>query len=243
MSTPHNEANIGDIAKTVIMPGDPLRVKYIAENFLENAKLVNSVRGMYAYTGTYKGKELTIMGSGMGMPSMGIYCYELYKFYGVENIIRIGSCGAHLSSLKLFDIILSEQAYTESNFALTLNNDNCHLAKSSDDLNTIIENTADDLDINIVKGTTACTDCFDLYMTTRAKELLKRAPKDINVIAAEMEAFALFYTAKLFGKKASCIMSVVDLSFQEEPAQATAEERETGLNNMLKLALESASRI
>ena len=105
MPTPHNEANSNDIASTVIMPGDPLRAKYIAENFLSNAKLVNQIRGMYAYTGDYKGKKLTIMASGMGMPSMGIYCYELYKFYNVENIIRIGSCGGYKPNLQLFDII------------------------------------------------------------------------------------------------------------------------------------------
>ena len=116
MSTPHNEAQLGDIAKTVIMPGDPLRAKYIAENFLENFKLVNQVRGMYAYTGTYKGQTLTIMASGMGMPSIGIYSYELYKFYNVENIIRIGSCGGYKPELKLFDIILSEKVFSERQF-------------------------------------------------------------------------------------------------------------------------------
>ena len=113
MSTPHNEAKIGEIAKTVIMPGDPLRAKYIAENFLDNYKLVNSVRGMYAYTGIYKGKEITVMAHGMGIPSIGIYCYELYKIYGVENIIRIGSCGAYKPELKLFDIVLSENTFLE----------------------------------------------------------------------------------------------------------------------------------
>ena len=131
MSTLHNEANIGEIAKTVIMPGDPLRAKYIAENFLEDYKLVNSVRGMYAYTGTYKGKEITVMAHGMGMPSIGIYCYELYKVYGVENIIRIGSCGAYLPELKLFDIVLSENVFSESNFALTLNNEDCHIVSAN----------------------------------------------------------------------------------------------------------------
>ena len=129
MSTPHNEAKLGVIAKTVIMPGDPLRAKYIAENFLEDYKLVNKVRNIYAYTGKYKDKEITIMASGMGMPSMGIYCYELYKVYGVENIIRIGSCGAYLPELKLFDIILSENVFSESNFALTLNNEDCHIVE------------------------------------------------------------------------------------------------------------------
>ena len=127
MSTPHNEANLGEIAKTVIMPGDPLRAKYIADNFLSDAKLVNSVRGMYAYTGFYKNKKITVMASGMGMPSMGIYSYELFKFYDVENIIRIGSCGAYKPELKLFDIILAQNTFSESNFALTLNNEASHI--------------------------------------------------------------------------------------------------------------------
>ena len=148
MPTPHNEANINDIAKTVIMPGDPLRAKYIAENFLENYKLVNQVRGMYAYAGTYNKKRITIMASGMGMPSMGIYAYELYKFYNVENIIRIGSCGSYMPNLKLFDIILTNKVFSESNFALTLNNDNCHIIESDKDLNSVIEKTADITNIN-----------------------------------------------------------------------------------------------
>ena len=243
MSTPHNEANVGEIAETVIMPGDPLRAKYIAENFLENYSLVNSVRNTYAYTGTYKGKRLTVMASGMGMPSMGIYCYELYKFYNVENIIRIGSCGGYAPTLKLFDIILSEQAYSESNFALTMNNENCHLVQSNTELNNILEKTARELNINIFKGTTACTDCFDLYMTTGSTEFLKRVPNELTIAGVEMEAFALFYTAKVLGKKASCLMSVVDLNFDKGAMQATAEERETGLNNMIKLALESAIKL
>ena len=158
MSTPHNEANVGDIAKTVIMPGDPLRAKYIAENFMDNYKLVNSVRGMYAYTGTYKGKEITIMAHGMGMPSVGIYTYELFKFYDVENIIRIGSCGGYKPELKLFDIILTENVFSESNYALTLNNDNCHITSSSNELNSIIEKVAKESDIKLVTGNTVCND-------------------------------------------------------------------------------------
>ncbi len=240
MSTPHNEATKGDIAKTVIMPGDPLRAKYIAENFLENYKLVNSVRGMYAYTGTYKGKELTIMAHGMGMPSVGIYSYELYKFYDVENIIRIGSCGGYLPELKLFDIILSEQVFSESNYALTLNNDNCHIIESSKELNSIIKETSEELDINITTGNTVCTDCFDVYMTD-VNKFLERIPNKFNPISAEMEAFALFYNAKLLNKKAACLMSVVDSKFITDIA--TAEQRQSGLNNMIKLALESALKI
>lgn len=240
MSTPHNEANKGDIAKTVIMPGDPLRAKYIVENFFDSYKLVNNVRGMYAYTGLYKGKEISVMASGMGMPSMGIYSYELYKFYDVENIIRIGSCGGYLPELKLFDIVLSENVFSESNFALTLNNDNCHMVSSNNELNSIIENTAITDDIKIVKGNTVCTDCFDVYMTD-VNKFLQRIPDNFNPVSAEMEAFALFYNAKLLNKKASCLMSVVDSKFITDIA--TTEERQTGLNNMIKLALDSAIRI
>ena len=239
MSTPHNEANRGDIAKTVIMPGDPLRAQYIVENFFEDYKIVNSVRGMYAYTGTYKGKELTIMAHGMGMPSVGIYSYELYKFYDVENIIRIGSCGAYLPELKLFDIVLSENVFSESNYALTLNNDNCHIISSSNKLNSIIENTAKENNISITKGNTVCTDCFDVYMTD-VNKFLERVPTGFNPVSAEMEAFALFYNAKLLNKKASCLMSVVDSKFIEDIA--TPEERQTGLDNMILLALNSAAK-
>lgn len=240
MSTPHNEANKGDFAKTVIMPGDPLRAKYIVENFFDDYKLVNQIRGIYAYTGTYNGKQLSVMAHGMGMPSVGIYSYELYKFYDVENIIRIGSCGAYKPELKLFDIILSENVFSESNYALTLNNEICHITSSNNDLNSIIESTAKENNINLTKGNTVCTDCFDVYMTD-VNQFLERIPNDFNPISAEMEAFALFYNAKLLNKKASCLMSVVDSKFITDVA--TAEERETGLNNMIKLALDSAIKI
>ena len=240
MSTPHNEANKGDFAKTVIMPGDPLRAKYIAENFLDDYKLVNQVRGMFAYTGTYKGKEISIMAHGMGMPSVGIYSYELFKFYDVENIIRIGSCGGYKPELKLFDIVLSENVFSESNYALTLNNDDCHIVSSSKELNYIIENTAKETNINIINGNTVTTDCFDLYMTD-VNKFMERLPENFNPVSVEMEAFALFYNAKLLNKHASCLMSVVDSKFIKNVA--TAEERQTGLNNMIKLALDSAIKL
>ena len=240
MSTPHNEANKGDIAKTVIMPGDPLRAKYIAENFLDDYKLVNQVRGMLAYTGTYKGKEISVMAHGMGMPSVGIYSYELFKFYDVENIIRIGSCGGYKPELKLFDIVLSENVFSESNYALTLNNDDCHIVSSSKELNSIIENTAKETNTNIISGNTVSTDCFDVYMTD-VNKFLERLPENFNPVSVEMEAFALFYNAKLLNKKASCLMSVVDSKFIKNVA--TAEERQTGLNNMIKLALDAAIKI
>ena len=135
----HNEAKIDEIAKTVLMPGDPMRAKYIAETFLEDYKLVNNVRGMLAFTGKYKGKEITVMASGMGMPSIGIYCYELYKFYGVENIIRIGSCGGHVDYLKLLDVVLVSGSYTEGNFARNMTENECHFIKASEYLNEVIE--------------------------------------------------------------------------------------------------------
>lgn len=240
MSTPHNKANTEDIAKTVIMPGDPLRAKYIAENFLDNYKLVNDVRNMFAYTGFYKGHRITVMASGMGMPSMGIYSYELYKIYNVENIIRIGSCGSYIPELNLFDIVLSNDVFSEGNFALTLNNDDCHIVSSNLELNNIIENTAKENGIYVTIGNTICTDCFDVYMTD-VNKFLNRIPEGFNPVSAEMEAFALFYVAKMFNKKASCLMSVVDSKYIDKIA--TPEERESGLNNMIKLALEAAIKI
>ena len=238
--TPHNEANLGDIADVVLMPGDPLRAKYIADNFLDDVKLVNSVRNMFGYTGTYKGKKLSVFASGMGMPSMGIYSYELYKFYGVDSIIRIGSCGAYIKDLSLFDIVLSEKCYSEGNYAMTLNNDDCHLVSSNAELNNVIEKVAKDINIPIYKGNTVCTDCFDVYMTD-VNKFLSRIPEGLNPVSAEMEAFALFYNAQLLNKKAACLMSVVDSKFIEKIA--SPEERQNGLNAMIKLALESAIQI
>lgn len=238
--TPHIEAKIGEIAKTVLMPGDPLRAKLIAYTYLENAQLVSSVRNIYAYTGTYKGQKITVMASGMGIPSMGIYCYELYKVYGVENIIRLGSCGAYTEELHLLDLILVDRTYTESNFALTLNNDECNIVNASAELNAIIEKAALENNIAYTKGTTLCSDCFDYYMTDINK-LFERAPKDIDIIGAEMEAFALFYTAKMLNKKAGCILTVVDSHFDK--TELSSEDRQNSLNNMIKLGLESAIKI
>ena len=209
--TPHNEAKIEDISNIVLMPGDPLRAKYIADTFLDDAKLVNTVRNMFGYTGFYKGKKITVFASGMGMPSIGIYSYELYKFYNVDTIIRIGSCGAYNENLNLLDTILVDNAYTEGNYAYELNEEDCHIMNSSSDINKVIEDTA---------------------------KKLNRFPKDLNIIGAEMEAFALFYNAKLLGKKASCLLSVVDSHYKHQ--EISADERQTSLNSMIKLALESA---
>ena len=233
----HSNAKKEDIKKTVLMPGDPLRAKYIAENFLENARLVNTVRNILAYTGTYKGKEITVVSSGMGMASMGIYCYELYKFYDVENIIRIGSCGAYSSDLNIFDTILVNQAYTEGNFAYEWNGQDCHLIKSSLELNQVIEKCANELNMPYIKGNTLCSDCFDGYLES-VPNLIKRFPQNLNIIGAEMEAFALFYIANYLNKKASCLLTVVDSLYNNK--NISSEDREKSLNQMITLALESA---
>lgn len=233
----HNEAKKDEIAKTVIMPGDPLRAKYIAEKYLDDYKLVNRIRGMYAYTGYYKGQKVTVMAHGMGMPSMGIYAYELYNMYDVENIIRIGSCGAYSKELDLFDIVLTEKVYTESNFALTFNNEDCHLTSPSKMLNDKIYEAAQKMNVNLVKGETVCSEVFDVYMMDQEKFLSRVLEVVPNPVAAEMEAFALFYIAEVLNKNAACLMSVVDSKHITKVA--TSLEREKGLNQMIEIALES----
>lgn len=234
--TIHCNANKNDIEKNVLMPGDPLRAKYIAENFLTDVKLVNTVRNMLAYTGKYGDKKVTVFSSGMGMPSMGIYCYELYKFYDVENIIRIGSCGVYTPDIDLLDTILVDKTYTEGNFAYEWNSNDCHLMQADEELNASIEEVAKKLNIPYIKRNTLCSDCFDGYLDD-LNALLNRLPKDLNIIGAEMEAFALFYIAKYLNKKASCLLTVVDSLAKKQ--SSTVEEREKSLNNMIKLALES----
>lgn len=234
--TPHIEANYGEIAKTVLMPGDPLRAQLIANQYLENVKLVSSVRNIYAYTGTYKGKKLTVMASGMGIPSMGIYSYELYKYYDVENIIRLGSCGGYTKELKMFDLVLVDNTYTESNYALSMNNEDCYYVSSSNYLNSIIEETSKNTSIPIIKANTLCGEVFDKYMTNMNK-MLDRIPDKYNITGSEMEAFSLFYNAKLLNKNASCLLTVVDSYYYNE--EATSQQRQNSLNNMIKLGLES----
>ena len=236
--TPHNEAKKGDIAKIVLMPGDPLRAKYIADNFLSNVKQVNGIRNMLAYTGEYKEKTITVMAHGMGIPSVGIYAYELYKFYDVESIIRIGSCGGYSKDLELLDTILVDESYTESNFAYILNNDDCKRVKASDDINKIIEEVALEENIKYTKGNIFTSDVFDYYITDINK-VLERMPEDI--IGAEMESFGLFYLAKMLDKKAACLLTVVDLHYKK--GEISAEDRQNSLNDMIKLALEASLRI
>ena len=234
--TPHNEAKKEDIAKIVLMPGDPLRAKYIAENFLEDAKLVNSVRGMFAYTGTYKGKRLTVMGHGMGIPSVGIYVHELFSVYDVDCIIRIGSCGGYVESLNLKDIIVVNEGYSESTFAEVYNGGKEHSIAAQNSCNDVILETAKEMNLNVVQGNVHSSDAF-YSSTTNIEEL-------VNVhkcIAVEMESFALFHIANALNKKAGCILSVSDSLVKK--GELTPEERQTSLTNMIKLGLETAVKL
>lgn len=233
IETPHMKTDKNLVAKTVLLSGDPFRTKFIAENFLENVVLINEVRGMLGYTGYYKNKKITLMTSGMGMPSMGIYAYELYKFFDVENIIRIGSAGSFNKDVEIMDIILSSCSYTEGNFAYNFSNKKCFNVQSSDKLNEIILKKSKELNLNIKYGITFCAECFDPYLET--DEYRKRMPKD--TLAVEMEAFALFYLAKHFNRNASCLLTVSDNIVNKKAI--SSEERSKALTDMIKLALES----
>lgn len=236
----HNEAEKNQIAKVVLMPGDPLRAKYIAEKFLEDYNLVNSVRNIFAYTGKYKGKEVTVMASGMGMPSMGIYSYELYKFYDVDTIIRIGSCGAYKPELDLLDIVLIEKSYTEGNFAKSMTGVESHIVESDKTINELISKTAEENNIKCVKANIACTEYFDPYLDNPLA-LVERLPEEENILGSEMEAFALFYTAKQLNKKAACLVTVADSNYKKE--NLTSEQRQKALDDMIKLALDSSIKM
>lgn len=234
--TPHNEARKEDIAKVVLMPGDPLRAKYIAENFLDNYTVVNSVRGMLAYTGEYKGKRVTVMGHGMGIPSVGIYSYELFKFYDVDSIIRIGSCGSYREDVNLLDVILVDNAYSESTYALVQSGFEGNMTKSNDELNEKIKETAKELNIDVRYTNIHSSDVF-YSDTTDIKELYEK----YGCSAVEMESFGLFHNANVLGKKATCILTVSDSLVKS--GELTADERRTSLNDMIKLALESTLKI
>ena len=236
MSTPHNQANMGEIAKTVLMPGDPLRAKYIAETFLQDIVQFNTVRGMLGYTGSYNGKKVSVMGSGMGIPSIGIYSYELYKFYGVENIIRIGSCGSYKEDYKIYDVILVSGAYSKSTYAKLQSNDDEEIQKPTPELCEKLRDAADKLNIELKEGIVSSGDIF--YYE---EEVLPEVLKDMvahDCVAAEMESFGLFHNAKVCGKKAACLLTVSDSLVTHE--ETTAQERETSFTNMMKVALEAA---
>ena len=207
MSTPHNAAASGDIAKTVLMPGDPLRAKFIAETYLENPVQFNTVRNMFGYTGTYKGKKISVMGSGMGMASIGIYSYELYKFYEVENIIRIGSAGAYTDTLKLFDLVLADSAWSESTFAKAQADVDGDIQTPSAELNAEIEAAAARVNKPLTKARIHSSDVF--YHEDNVDGHREFFEKH-GCVCVEMESFALFHNAKILNKRAACLLTISD---------------------------------
>ena len=235
MATPHNAAAKGDIAKTVLMPGDPLRSKFIADNYLENAVLVNNTRGVQGYTGTYKGVPVSVMASGMGMPSIGIYSYELYSQYGVENIIRIGSAGSYTDKAKLFDVVLATGAYSESNYAVTQSGDTDDIQTPSAELNNALRRSAAAAGVPLIEGNIHSSDVFyreDSGARPTYWEILR---DEKGCLAVEMESFALFHNAKVLGKRAACLLTISD-SFVS-PEITTAEQRQTSFTAMMQVAL------
>ncbi len=235
MSTPHIEAEKGVIAKTVLMPGDPLRAKYIAETYLEDVVKFNNVRNMFGYTGTYKGKRISVMGSGMGMPSVGIYSYELYKFYDVENIIRIGSSGSYSEKLKIYDVILVEKSWSESSYAnVQAGTTGIDTIYPSSELNKELQAAAKKLNIPLTTCPIHSSDVF----YHKDFEAFYQVRDEHGCLAVEMESFALFHNAKITGKKAACLLTVSDSLITNEVT--TAEERQFAFTKMMDIALEAA---
>ena len=233
MSTPHNSAKMGDFAETVLLPGDPLRAKFIADNFLTDVVQVNTVRNMFGYTGYYKGKKVSVMGSGMGMPSIGIYCYELYAFYGVKTIIRVGSCGAYVPECKLFDIIIAQGACTNSNWSHQYGLPGAYSAIAD------FETLKKAYDVCQEKGYRAHVGNIlssDIFYNDQP-EVWKKWAK-MGCLGVEMESYALYATAASLGKKALCILTVSDSFISKE--ETTAEERQTSFKQMMEVALEVA---
>lgn len=233
MTTPHNSAKMGDIAETILLPGDPLRAKFIAETYLEDPVQFNAVRNMLGYTGAYKGKKVSVMGSGMGVPSIGIYSYELIHFYGVKNLIRVGSCGGFTEDLKLYDIILAMGACTNSNYAHQYSLPGTFSAIASWDLLYKAKQAAEKKNIDVKVGNILTSDVF---YTPDAEEYKKWA--GMNVIAVEMESYALYCNAAKAGANALTILTVSDSLATSD--KTTPEEREKGFTNMMEIALELA---
>ncbi|QVK20351.1 purine-nucleoside phosphorylase [Mycoplasmatota bacterium] len=222
------------IAKTVLMPGDPLRAKFIAEKFLTDIEQFNTVRGMLGFTGTYKGRKISVMGSGMGMPSIGIYSYELYKFYDVENIIRIGSSGSYIKELDLYQVVLVEDCWSESTYAKTQNGEELQILKANPELNKKLEKISEDLNVNIRKERIHSSDVFYREDFTEYIDILEKT----GATCVEMESFALFHNANVTGKKAACLLTISDNLVTHEVT--TSSERENAFTNMMKIALEMA---
>ena len=226
-----------DIADIVLMPGDPLRAKYIAENFLTDAKLVTNIRNMLGYTGYYKEHKVTVMGSGMGMPSMSIYAFELFHFYNVQKIIRIGTCGALSPKANLNEIILTDKIYSESKFAYTYDDYNKDVVDASESLNKDIMAIAKEknLDNKLHLGMLATVDVFGPYIDYQ--RVVDRIPKEYEILGEDMEAFALVHIANVLNRKATAMVTVVNSKYSDKIL--TPEDRENSLNDMITIALEA----
>lgn len=231
--TAHNSAKAGDFAKTVLMPGDPLRAKYIAETYLENPRQVNAVRNMFGYTGTYKGKEISVMGGGMGMPSIGIYSYELFNFYDVDQVIRIGSAGAFQDNIKLMDVVIGMGACTDSNYAYQYGLPGTFAPIADYELLNRAVETAKRQGTNVVVGNVLSSDVFYNAMSN-----VNDLWRDMGVLAVEMEAAALYMNAAKAGKKALCMLTISDHLYTG--GSLSAEDRQLGFGKMMEIALELA---
>lgn len=230
--TPHISANKEDIAKIVLMPGDPLRAKKIAETYLEDVKLVNEVRNMFMYTGTYKGIKITVAGSGMGCPSIGIYSYELFKFYDVDYIVRVGSAGSYNENINVYDIFNVKEAFGESNYAKIAANIDSNIIDAGKDLFNKIEEVAKKNDIKTHTGRCHSSDVFYRYEDSMVYA------KENKLDVVEMESYALFANAIVTGKQAACLLTISDSFITREVT--TAEERQNNFMQMIELALETA---
>ena len=235
MSTPHISAEKGDFAKTVLMPGDPLRAKFIADTFLKDVRQVTGVRGMLGFTGTYEGRPISVMGSGMGMPSIGIYSYELFSQYGVENIIRIGSAGSYTDKAKLFDVVLATGAYSESNYAVTQSGDTDDIQQPSCELNNALRASAAAQNIPLIEGNIHSSDVFYRQPSDAKPTYWEKLRDEKGCLAVERESFARFHNARVLGKRAACLLTISD-SFVL-PEITTAEQRQTSFTAMMKVAL------
>ena len=237
--TPHISAKPGDFAKTVLMPGDPLRSKFIAENFLENPVLVNNVRGVQGYTGLYKGVRVSVMASGMGMPAIGIYSHELFNGYGVENIIRVGSAGAIQENIHLYDLVIAQGACTDSNWASQFHLTGTFAPIASWELLTQAVKAAEENGAVYHVGNVNSSDVFygDHVAVPEGLDSLYGLKK-MGVLALEMEAAALYMNAARYGKRALCICTISDHALTGE--ETTAEERQTAFTTMMKVALDVA---
>ena len=235
MSTPHISAERGDFAKTVLMPGDPLRAEFIARNFLQDVRQVTGVRGMLGFTGTFQGRPISVMGSGMGMPSIGIYSYEMFKFYDVENIVRIGSAGSYTDKAKLFDVVLASGAVSESNYARVQSGFEGDITLPSQELNDLLRASAAKQGIRLIEGNVHSSDVFYRQPSDAKPSYWEALRDERGCVCVEMESFALFANARVLGKRAACLLTISD-SFVS-PEITTAEQRQKSFTDMMKVAL------